>query len=127
MQGRLRQRSFETKEGEKRTVVELDVDEIGPSLRYATAKVNRAGRSSGGTPSDGAWERTPAVAGTADPPFRPRPSAKFRLPRTGKQPLRPPGVLRVGDHLLPLRITLSGGKTCVHIWGSAAAVSGGRR
>src|SRR5688572_215385 len=37
--GRLRQRSFETKEGEKRTVVELEVDEIGPSLRYATAKV----------------------------------------------------------------------------------------
>lgn len=48
--GRLRQRSFETREGEKRTVVELEVDEIGPSLRYATAKVNRASRggNSGG-------------------------------------------------------------------------------
>lgn len=46
--GRLRQRSFETKEGEKRTVVELDVDEIGPSLRYATAKVNKIDRSGGG-------------------------------------------------------------------------------
>ncbi|WIM86708.1 single-stranded DNA-binding protein [Candidatus Mycobacterium wuenschmannii] len=46
--GRLKQRSFETKEGEKRTVVELEVDEIGPSLRYATAKVNKASRSGGG-------------------------------------------------------------------------------
>jgi len=46
--GRLKQRSFETKEGEKRTVVELEVDEIGPSLRYATAKVNKVSRGSGG-------------------------------------------------------------------------------
>lgn len=46
--GRLRQRSFETKEGEKRTVIELEVDEIGPSLRYATAKVNRVARAEGG-------------------------------------------------------------------------------
>jgi single-strand DNA-binding protein len=46
--GRLKQRSFETREGEKRTVVELEVDEIGPSLRYATAKVNKASRSGGG-------------------------------------------------------------------------------
>ena len=52
-QGRLKQRSFETQQGEKRTVIELEVDEIGPSLRYATAQVTRttgggAGRSSGG-------------------------------------------------------------------------------
>ena len=46
--GRLKQRSFETKEGEKRTVIELEVDEIGPSLRYATAKVQKMSRSSGG-------------------------------------------------------------------------------
>jgi single-strand DNA-binding protein len=46
--GRLKQRSFETKEGEKRTVIELEVDEIGPSLRYATAKVNKVSRGSGG-------------------------------------------------------------------------------
>jgi single-strand DNA-binding protein len=46
--GRLKQRSYETKEGEKRTVVELEVDEIGPSLRYATAKVNKVSRGSGG-------------------------------------------------------------------------------
>ncbi|MBX6390664.1 MAG: single-stranded DNA-binding protein [Frankia sp.] len=48
VQGRLKQRSFETREGEKRTVIELDVDEIGPSLRYATAKVVRAARGGGG-------------------------------------------------------------------------------
>src|SRR6059058_2017874 len=46
--GRLRQRSFETREGEKRTVVELEVDEVGASLRYATAKVNKVSRGSGG-------------------------------------------------------------------------------
>jgi len=46
--GRLRQRSYETREGEKRTVMELEVDEIGPSLRYATAKVQKMQRSSGG-------------------------------------------------------------------------------
>ncbi|UFU06502.1 single-stranded DNA-binding protein [Ruania halotolerans] len=47
-QGRLVQRSFETREGEKRTVVELQVDEVGPSMRYATAKVTRAQRGGGG-------------------------------------------------------------------------------
>jgi single-strand DNA-binding protein len=46
--GRLRQRSYETKEGEKRTVYEVEVDEIGPSLRYATAKVQKMSRSGGG-------------------------------------------------------------------------------
>jgi single-strand DNA-binding protein len=46
--GRLKQRTFETREGEKRTVVEVEVDEIGPSLKYATAKVNKASRSGGG-------------------------------------------------------------------------------
>jgi single-strand DNA-binding protein len=46
--GRLRQRSFETREGEKRTVVELEVDEVGPSLRYASAKVTKTQRGSGG-------------------------------------------------------------------------------
>ncbi len=46
--GRLRQRSYETKEGEKRTVYEVEVDEVGPSLRNATAKVNRASRGGGG-------------------------------------------------------------------------------
>ena len=48
VQGRLVQRSYETREGEKRTVVEMQVDEIGPSLRYATAKVTRTQRGGGG-------------------------------------------------------------------------------
>ena len=53
--GRLKQRSYETKEGEKRTSIELEVDEIGPSLRYATAQVTRAAssRDGGGAPRGG--------------------------------------------------------------------------
>ncbi|MEO6713303.1 MAG: single-stranded DNA-binding protein [Mycobacteriales bacterium] len=46
--GRLKQRSYDTKEGEKRTVIELDVDEVGPSLKYATAKVNKTSRGGAG-------------------------------------------------------------------------------
>jgi len=49
--GRLKSRSYETKEGEKRTVIELEVDEIGPSLRYSTAKVTR--KASGGGAQQG--------------------------------------------------------------------------
>ena len=73
-QGRLKQRSFETKEGEKRTVVELEVDEIGPSLRYATATVTRVSRSGdgGGPPggragADDALVRTGGGGGSSDP------------------------------------------------------------
>ena len=69
VQGRLKQRSFETREGEKRTVVELEVDEIGPSLRYATAKVNKASRSGGGGGgfgSGGGGSRAAAPAGGSD-------------------------------------------------------------
>jgi single-strand DNA-binding protein len=69
--GRLRQRSYETKEGEKRTEYEIEVDEVGPSLRNATAKVNRANRGGaggvggyGGGASDDPWATaTPAAAG----------------------------------------------------------------
>ncbi len=57
--GRLKQRSYETKEGEKRTSIELDIDEIGPSLRYATAQVTRA---SGGSSSGGSRPQGGAVA-----------------------------------------------------------------
>ena len=45
--GRLKQRSYETREGEKRTAIELEIDEIGPSLRYATAQVTRAAGGGG--------------------------------------------------------------------------------
>ncbi len=89
VQGRLKQRSYETKEGEKRTVIELDVDEIGPSLKYATAKVNRTTRgggaggsggggfgssgTSGGSAADDPWATAaPASAGggfSDEPPF----------------------------------------------------------
>jgi single-strand DNA-binding protein len=82
------QRSYETREGEKRTVVELQVDEIGPSLRYASAKVTRAQRSGagggggfsggggagGGAASGGSFDNdpwaTPAPGPASDePPF----------------------------------------------------------
>ena len=46
--GRLKSRSYDTKEGEKRTVMELEVDELGPSLRYATTKINKTTRGGGG-------------------------------------------------------------------------------
>ena len=53
--GRLRQRSYETKEGEKRTVYEIEVDEVGPSLRNASAKVTRSTRSGGGSGGGGGF------------------------------------------------------------------------
>ncbi|WP_306879661.1 single-stranded DNA-binding protein [Paenarthrobacter nicotinovorans] len=58
--GRLKSRSYETKEGEKRTVIELEVDEIGPSLRYANAKVNRTQRSNQGAGNGGGFGNQPS-------------------------------------------------------------------
>ncbi|WP_020496734.1 single-stranded DNA-binding protein [Sciscionella marina] len=87
VQGRLRQRTFDTREGEKRTVVEMEADEVGPSLRYATAKVNKVSRGSGGggfgggggggqsgpsAPADDPWGSAPpaSTGGFSDePPF----------------------------------------------------------
>ncbi|HEY8302741.1 MAG TPA: single-stranded DNA-binding protein [Jatrophihabitans sp.] len=89
-QGRLKQRSYETREGEKRTVIELDVEEIGPSLKYASAKVNKttrgssvggfggsSGGSSGGAPAnDDPWGTAAPTGGDSggggysdEPPF----------------------------------------------------------
>ncbi|KLO29107.1 single-stranded DNA-binding protein [Mycolicibacter heraklionensis] len=65
--GRLRQRSFETREGEKRTVYEVEVDEVGPSLRYATAKINKVSRGGGGG-GFGGGGGAPASAGPSGPP-----------------------------------------------------------
>jgi len=65
--GRLKQRSFETREGEKRTVVEVEVDEIGPSLRYATAKVNKASRGGGGGGVGGGGGSRPSGGGGGAP------------------------------------------------------------
>jgi len=91
--GRLKQRSYETREGEKRTVYEIEVDEVGPSLRNASAKVSRSSRSSGGggfggqsgqsgqagqggygggagRANDDPWAAEPADSGFSDePPF----------------------------------------------------------
>ncbi|BDZ45357.1 single-stranded DNA-binding protein [Naasia aerilata] len=64
--GRLKQRSYETKEGERRTAIELEVDEIGPSLRYATAQVTRA---AGGGREGGGGGR--GVSSGADEPWAP--------------------------------------------------------
>ncbi|WP_037601537.1 single-stranded DNA-binding protein [Streptacidiphilus rugosus] len=87
VQGRLRQRSYETKEGEKRTVFEVEVDEVGPSLRSATAKVTRAQRSGGpggggfgggqqgggynggGQQGGGGWGGNAPQSGPADDPW----------------------------------------------------------
>ena len=75
IEGRLKSRSYETKEGEKRTVIELEVDEIGPSLKYANAKVNRTQRKDNGGGNWGGNKATAAAdtwgTGTAEtePPF----------------------------------------------------------
>ena len=53
--GRLRQRSYETREGEKRTVYEVEVDDVGPSLRNASAKVTKSNRSGGGAGGGGGF------------------------------------------------------------------------
>ena len=64
--GRLVQRSFESS-GEKRTVVELQVDEVGPSLRYATAKITRTQRAGGGGGGGGGFASAPAGGSDSDP------------------------------------------------------------
>ncbi len=83
IQGRLKQRSYETKEGEKRTVFEIEVDEVGPSLRNATAKIAKTSRaggapavgSNGGGGNDDPWaSSSPAgwgasVGSMEEPPF----------------------------------------------------------
>jgi single-stranded DNA-binding protein len=78
VQGRLRQRSYETKEGEKRTVYEVEVDEVGPSLRNASAKVTKTARpgaaapggqaAAGGRPPDDPWAAEPGGGFTDEPP-----------------------------------------------------------
>jgi single-strand DNA-binding protein len=76
VQGRLKQRSYETREGEKRTVVELEVDEVGPALAFATAKVTRASRSGGGggySGGGGQQSRPQSGGGGNDPWATPAP------------------------------------------------------
>ena len=100
--GRLRQRSFETREGEKRTVVELEVDEVGPSLRYATAKVNKVSRSGGRAAARAACPRagSPRPAPTTTRGARPRPRAapprRTTSRRSDPAPCPRPGHLMAG-------------------------------
>ena len=68
VQGRLVQRSYETREGEKRTVVEMQVDEVGPSLKYATAKVARKSAAGAYNGSRGSVSQAPS-GGAADDPW----------------------------------------------------------
>jgi len=80
--GRLKSRSYETKEGEKRTVVELDVDEVGPSLKYASAKVTKADRGGFGGSQDRGG-RTGGQGGSQVDPWATGPTA-------GSQDSEPP-------------------------------------
>ncbi len=96
IQGRLKQRSYETREGEKRTVVELEVDEVGPSLAFATAKVTRASRSGGGgggySGGGGGQSRPqqPQQSAGSDPWATPAPSQGGGAP--ANDPWAAPGV-----------------------------------
>jgi single-strand DNA-binding protein len=67
--GRLKSRSYETKEGEKRTVVEMEVDEVGPSLRYASAKVTKTQRGSGGSGGFGGGQQGGGSGGQQEDPW----------------------------------------------------------
>lgn len=81
VQGRLKSRSWQDKEGNTRVSMELDVDEVGPSMRYATAKVTKASRgeggaggfgggsggSGGGSPASDPWTTPPAAGGNEAP------------------------------------------------------------
>jgi single-strand DNA-binding protein len=98
VQGRLKSRSYETREGERRTVFEIDVDEIGPALRYATAKVSRnpSGGQGGGQRSTGGGAPRESAGAVGDDPWasggssgtnRPQPSSDpWATPQTDEPP-----------------------------------------
>ena len=100
VQGRLKSRSYETREGERRTVFEVDVDEIGPALRYATAKVARnasgGGGQGGGRPSGGAQGGggqgggSHGGGGFGDDPWATGGSAAGNRPQQGSDPWATP-------------------------------------
>jgi single-strand DNA-binding protein len=75
VQGRLKSRTYETREGEKRTVFEIEVEEVGPSLKYATAKVTRTTRSGGGGGYSGGGQGGGAQQGGDDPWATPAPQS----------------------------------------------------
>ena len=91
VQGRLRSRSYETREGERRTVFEVDVDEIGPALRYATAKVSRnPGGGQGGRPSGGQGGASQGGGGYGDDPWAGGGSAAGNRPSQSSDPWATP-------------------------------------
>ncbi|MBB6627977.1 single-stranded DNA-binding protein [Nocardioides sp. KIGAM211] len=104
VQGRLKQRSYETREGEKRTVYELDVEEVGPSLKYATAKVTRTTRQGGGGGYSGGGNQGGGApqqrSGGDDPWATPAPSSAGQgrggsggsAPQGGQDPWGAPGA-----------------------------------
>jgi len=94
VQGRLKSRTYETREGEKRTVFEIEVEEVGPSLKYATAKVTRTTRSGGNTgySSSGGGQAT----GGDDPWATPAPPAGGQQGGWGGAPADSPGGAQGG-------------------------------
>lgn len=80
--GRLKQRSYETREGEKRTVYELEADEVGPSLKFATAKVQKMSRSGAGSTGGGFGSSGGSGGGGSEPPFENDPWATAGAPAT---------------------------------------------
>ena len=95
VQGRLKSRQYETREGEKRTVFEIDVEEVGPSLKYATAKVTRTTRSGGGGGGfSGGGGQGGSGGGDNDPWSTPAPQQSGAGPAGGGQadPWGAPGV-----------------------------------
>ena len=92
VQGRLKSRQYETREGEKRTVFEIDVDEVGPSLKYASAKVTRTTRSGGGFGGQQGESRGSSASGE-DPWATPAPqSGGGGSSSGGSDPWAAPGV-----------------------------------
>jgi single-strand DNA-binding protein len=93
VQGNLRSRQYETREGEKRTVFEIQVDEVGPSLKYATAKVTRTQRSGGSSYGGGQPGGAPGGSGDTDPWATPaQQGGGAAAPAGGNDPWATPGV-----------------------------------
>ncbi len=89
--GRLKSRSYETKEGEKRTVIEMEVDEVGPSLRYASAKVTKTQRGNGGGGFGGGQQQggSGGSGGSGGQPEDPWATGPGQGAAGGGQPVRP--------------------------------------
>jgi single-strand DNA-binding protein len=95
VQGRLKARSYETREGEKRTVFEIEVEEVGPSLKFATAKVTRATRGGGGGGYSGGGQQ-----GGGDDPWA-TPAGGQQAPASAGQGSAPQGGQQGGQQRDP--------------------------